>query len=122
MFGAIGALWASGTQWLTHRTSTGDATKSRWPVSAYWQVIQRASLVASAIPLERVRAIRHDAMFERIAQGLGGYLVSLAVLERVSTLETVLPFVPVAVRHWENISHQSFRERLERRIRERRFQ
>jgi hypothetical protein len=121
VLGAAGALWVSATQWLTHRTPTGDATKSRWPVSEYWQAVQRATLVGTAVPLERFRELAEAAQYERIVQGLGGYLVSLAALEQATSAEEVVRFVPIALRHWEHISGRSFHERLERRVSEWRF-
>ena len=110
---SAGGLWASVTRdWLTHRTPTGDGTRSRWPFSEYWQSVQRARLAGGAVGIERVTAAAKRAAYRTIIQGLGGYLVSLGAFWKVTEPADVLAYVGQAIEDWERHSHESFPERV----------
>jgi hypothetical protein len=119
---STGGLWAYATQWLTHREPTGDETPARWPISAYWQAIQRASLTnRTDVPLDRIRAIRRAAEYDKIVKGLGGWAVSLGACRGITTADGVASLVPAAFRHWEGLSGKTIEERVRQRVAEWRF-
>jgi len=119
---AAGALWMYLTQtWLTHQTPTADATKARWPISEQWGAVQRARLMDTTVPMERILKAGQAAQYERLIQGLGGYLVSLAALRDVQTTRGVIALVPDALRDWEHQSKKTFNERVEQRLDEWRY-
>jgi hypothetical protein len=85
---AAGALWsyASG-EWLSLRTPTADATKSRWPEAPEWQRIRRARMADSALGMERVYDGRRDGTFRLLVPMLVGYLVRYAAVFGIDTVE-----------------------------------
>jgi hypothetical protein len=52
----VPSLWAYSTkQWLRHTVPNGDPNRARWPVSALWQLVQKASFFCDGTPAVRER-------------------------------------------------------------------
>lgn len=116
---AAGALWASLTEtWLTYRSPTDDATRSRWPVAAEWRSVQRASIRGGAASIERVREGRREGSLRRLMPRLVGELVSFAVIVGTEQLSaTLLELVP-AIHELEQTRGVRFHEKVAARRRE----
>ena len=70
------ALWDYGVRdWLTLRLPNGDTNRSRWPIDPAWRVIQEATIGSPSSPLVRQRV--QSASFDRLVQGMTGYVTSL---------------------------------------------
>jgi hypothetical protein len=71
-------LWAYSTQqWLRHTVRAADTNRTRWAVSAVWQVVQQASLfVTEAVPAVRAKKVELES--EHTLAGFVGYGTSLA--------------------------------------------
>jgi len=83
-----GALWSyAAGDWLSLRTPTPDATKSRWPVSPVWEQIRRASVVDSEWGMERVYNGLRDGEFRLLVPMLVGYVVRYAAVFGTDTAE-----------------------------------
>ena len=79
--GAAGALWASLTEtWLTYRSPTGDATKSRWPVAPEWRAVQHARIRDDAVGLVRVTEGRPTGALGQLVPRLVSEMASFAVI------------------------------------------
>jgi hypothetical protein len=84
-------LWAYLTdRWLTYRSPTEDATRSRWPLSPEWRQVQAATLRGEAIGLDRVYAGETAGSVRRLLPALRGYLSSAGALLGATTLDETL--------------------------------
>lgn len=91
---AVGPLWADLTStWLTYRTPTSDQTRSRWPVSPEWAVIQGASLRSDVIGADRIRALRHKGELRKIIPTLVGYAARVGALVGTEDTDSTLAAV-----------------------------
>jgi len=113
---ATGDLWRYATgEWLTHRSPTADATRTRWPISAPWSFVQGASLRHQAVGLARLQGTRRRTSISRLLPGVNGYLVSLAALLGTDDIEDTLGAVGHHLHTYEIASHTPFAERVARR-------
>jgi hypothetical protein len=91
VLGELPSLWGYLTEeWLTYRNSTGDSTRSRWPIAYEWRDVQAATLRGDAIGLERVGAGQTVGSIRRLLPALRGYLSSAGALLGAQTLEDTL--------------------------------
>jgi len=117
-----GALWAAVTgDWLTHRTPTGDGTRSRWPLSPEWEFVQKASVCGGAIGLDRVRAGKRAGSIRRKVPVFVGYLVDLATEFDATSLDGALGIARALVEEDESRRDVQFAHRLEIARAERRY-
>ncbi len=115
----IGDLWRyAACEWLTHRTPTLDATRSRWPISDQWLDVQEASLRHRAVGLVRLRETRRHASIASLMPGLTGYLVSLAALTGAESIDDTVRLIGGHLRTYEVTSRTPFAERVARRTAE----
>ncbi len=113
---AAGDLWAYATgDWLTYRSPTSDATRSRWPLAPEWTQIQAATLGHQAVGLERVRLARRATSIEKLLPGLTGYLASLGALIGTKGIDDTLGAIGHHLHNYEIISHTPFPDRVARR-------
>lgn len=113
-------LWAGVCEdWLTYRSPTGDATKSRWPIAPEWAAIQRATLRQQALGLARVRAEARAGSLRRLTPALVGYLSSAGALLDADDLEATLGAVRAIVHRDEQARGRSFADRIAERRAER---
>lgn len=109
-------LWRYATEeWLSHRFPTADGTRSRWPVSAQWRDVQRATLRHQAVGITRLHSARRRASIDRLLPGVTGYLASLAALIGTEDIEDTASAVGHHLQSYEITSHISFAERIARR-------
>ncbi len=117
---ATGDLWAYATeQWLTHRTSTGDATRSRWPISQEWSHVQQSSVCQTPVGATRIRQARTAGSIRRLLPAITGYLAAFAALAGTAGIDDTLDALAGPLRDYETISHTTFAERIDRRLAER---
>jgi hypothetical protein len=110
---AAPGLWSSMTgDWLTFRTPTGDATRSRWPLAPEWLEIQAASFARNAVGLERIREGRQRGSLRKLAPMLTGYLAGTAAHLGSSSLEGALQDALQVIRDYEIRSGVTFMERV----------
>ena len=110
---AAGALWMHLTSnWLSYRIKTDDQTKSRWPVSAEWQQVQRARIANGAHGIERMVAARHRATLQGLAPSLVGYLASYAALVGTEDVEDTCETIPSLLRRYAGWSGREFADRI----------
>jgi hypothetical protein len=76
----VGALWQYATGWLSHRVPTSDNTRSRWPVSPYWEDVCHASLADGSGGLERTYKGKKRGELAKMIPALVGYLARFAAL------------------------------------------
>ena len=113
---AAGDLWTYATgQWLTHRSPTDDHTRSRWPLSAEWEVVQGATLSHRPVGIERLRFAHRTSSIARLLPGLTGYLASFGALIGTEGIEDTVGAVGHHLHNYEVISRTSFGDRIERR-------
>jgi hypothetical protein len=106
-------VWAGLTEdWLSYRTPTRDGTKARWPVDPAWEAIQRATLRAEAVGLQRVRAGKGTGSLRRITPALVGYLARMASLVGTSGLDSSLAALRLVVSDDEIIRGIPFGDRV----------
>jgi hypothetical protein len=95
-FDRLDYIWAYATQqWIRHTTPTGDKTRSRWPSSPFWQVVQGAVFErehADPAQRQKVRAFRERQMLGALL----GYLESWAAWRAESDDDT--PDISIALR------------------------
>lgn len=98
---AAGALWASLTDgWLTYRSPTADASRSRWPVAPEWRCVQHASIRNGAAGAERIAAGQSRGDLRLLMPRLVGELASFAAIVGTEHLsDTMVPFVPAVHEH-----------------------
>lgn len=103
------------TEWLSQRVPTSDLTRSRWPVSPVWQVVQRPSFAECAIGLPRIRERGTAATIRRILPPLVGYLATLAALSGTDDVEGLQAVLTRVIRDDEIARRVSFPERVRQR-------
>ncbi|MEX2323479.1 MAG: hypothetical protein WEA29_06885 [Acidimicrobiia bacterium] len=112
-----GGLWGYGTEWLSMRAPTGDATRSRWPVAEEWEQVRLASLRDRPVTIGRVSGARRAASERRIVAGLCGYLSSFAALREIGTLDDALGSASGVLHEWELETGIPFTERVAKKRR-----
>jgi len=116
---AAGALWASATsEWLTFRTRSGDATRSRWPLAPEWSDVQRASLRGGAEGIERMYAGRRRGQLRRLLPQLNGRVVAFAALVDARSIDEACERLPGFLRDYEVVSRRSFADRVAEKVEE----
>jgi hypothetical protein len=94
---ATGAMWHYLTHdWLTHRDPTEDQTKSRWPISAQWQAIQRASIAGGSLGIERAYGAKQSGVLANLMPSLVGQLSNFGAL---TNCESSIDLLPTLERH-----------------------
>jgi len=89
---ATGSLWTYLTsKWLTYRTPTIDATKSRWPLAPEWESVTRASVADSSHGIERMYAGKRRGQLINLMPGLVGYLASFGALTDSPDFARMIP-------------------------------
>ena len=107
------AIWGNLSEnWLTLRTPTDDETRSRWPVSQDWEVVQHPSFRSEAVGLERVRAAQNRAKVQQLLPGLTGYLSSFGAVTGCEDIEDSLALLPGPLRDYGIATRKSFPERI----------
>jgi hypothetical protein len=113
---ATGDLWRYGTsEWLTFRSPTNDATKSRWPIAPEWRVVQQALLSERTLGLTRMAARRRAGSLRKLFPALAGYLAAFAVAVGTSEIEDTLVALDRQLRNDEIARHMTFPDRIRRR-------
>lgn len=113
---ATGDLWGYATeQWLSHRTPTGDTTRSRWPTSPQWQRIEQSSLRHSPVGATRIRRARTAGSIRRLLPAITGYLAAFAALAGTTDIADTLDAIAEPLHDYQTISQTTFAERIQRR-------
>lgn len=111
-----GDLWAYCTgDWLTFRSPTADATRSRWPLAPEWVAVQQATLTHRSVGIDRLRCARRSTSVAKLLPGLTGYLASLGALIGTEGIDDTLGAVGQHLQNYEIISRTAFAERVARR-------
>jgi hypothetical protein len=111
-----GDLWAYATKdWLTYRSPTADATRSRWPLAPEWLAVQQATLTHRAVGIERLRFAGRSTSVTKLLPGLTGYLASLAALTGAEGIEDIVSALGHHLHNYEIISRTAFADRVARR-------
>lgn len=94
---ACGAMWHYLTHdWLTHRDPTEDQTKSRWPISAQWQAVQRATIAGGSVGIERAYGAKQTGVLANLMPSLVGQLANFGAL---TNCESSIDLLPTLERH-----------------------
>ena len=110
---ASGALWHYLTHdWLTHRDPTDDETKSRWPVSDQWQVVQRASISGGSLGIERTYAAKQAGVLVNLMPSLVGQLANFGVLTNCESTIDLLPMLERHLHYYARSSGRSMPSRM----------
>jgi hypothetical protein len=113
------AIWTDlTTTWLTYRTPTEDATRSRWPLAPEWRSVQHARFAADALGVSRMRDGRKRGEYRNLAAQLSGYVAKVAALEGVHSIEEALHPVRDILRWYESKSGVAFSARVADKRRE----
>jgi hypothetical protein len=108
-----GELWAYFTdKWLTFRDPSEDGNKSRWPLSAVWREVQKASLRGDVIGLDRIRDCEAVAEMEKLIPALRGYMCSVGARLGCDDLWSVSNAVYEVLQHDEDRSGYSMESRI----------
>ena len=119
---AAPSLWRyCTTDWLTLRSPTGDANRSRWPLDARWDVVQSASLAHSGSELRFIRERKRASSIHRLMPALVGYLVAFAIWAGTTDLQNTLEALSASVENDEIIRRMTFAERVQQRRAERSY-
>ena len=109
-------IWLGVTNdWLTLRTPTGDATRSRWPIESSWEDIQRASFASGAFGIKRIYDGRKRGELARLLPGARGFLSSIGAAAGVRTLNEALDVAWKLIRE-EAKGTESFESRTSRKF------
>lgn len=106
--------YTAATDWLSLRTPTKDATRSRWPVAEAWRQVERPSFAESALGLERVAEGKGSGSLRKLLPPFMGYLASYGAATGAESLEDILGTLPGHARDYELISGMAFGDRLAR--------
>ncbi|HZT66890.1 MAG TPA: hypothetical protein VFA11_13965 [Acidimicrobiales bacterium] len=113
---SAGDLWRYGTtEWLTHRSPTADGNRARWPTSAEWCCVQRATLAQRRVGADRITSQLRCGSLRKLTPGLAGYLVSFAVLSGTSGIDDTVSALGHHLRQDELARGLAFSERIRRR-------
>jgi len=106
-------IWAGLTEeWLSQRVPTSDATKSRWPVSPDWLLIQRPAFRGDAIGLERIQNVQREANVSAQMPGLTGALSSIGALLGTDDIDETLKLLPGRLHDYGIMTGTTFPERV----------
>jgi hypothetical protein len=120
---AAPSLWRyCTTDWLTLRSPTGDANRSRWPLDTRWDVVQSATLAHGATELRFIREHKRASSIHRLMPALVGYLVAFAIWAGTTDLQNTLKALSASVENDEIVRRMTFAERVQRRRAERGYQ
>ncbi len=119
---AAPSLWRyCTTDWLTLRSPTGDANRSRWPLDPRWEVVQSAELSHGGVDLHFIRQSKRASSIHRLMPALVGYLVAFAIWAGTNDLQNTLKALSTSVENDEIVRRMSFAERVQRRRAERSY-
>ena len=119
---AAPSLWRyCTTDWLTLRSPTGDANRSRWPLDARWDVVQSATLAHGGTELRFIRERKRASSIHRLMPALVGYLVAFAIWAGTTDLQNTLEALSASVENDEIIRRMTFAERVQQRRAERSY-
>jgi hypothetical protein len=100
-----GDLWAYATDdWLSHRTPTGDETRSRWPVSPPWEAVRQASLRGDSIGLRRVSDRKTEAALKAVLPVLRGCLTSASAQWGADSITEAVTCLTGYLHDWEQLT------------------
>lgn len=106
-------LWAyASCKWLSLRVPTGDETRSRWPVDARWQLVQRSSLAGGCAPATRIRAGQVEGQLRTYRKLATGVLSSMAVPMGTTDIGDTLIAAEKEMLLYEQVSGQRFDQRV----------
>ncbi len=110
---AIGDLWRYGTcDWLTLRSASSDATRSRWPIAPEWLVVQQASLGMPSVGITRARAGRLRGELRLLLPLLNGAVAGFGARVGTVEIEDTLSVLRPYLREYERSSGRRFRDRV----------
>jgi hypothetical protein len=115
---ATGSLWTYLTQWLSHRVATNDATRSRWPVSPYWEEVCRASLADGSWGLNRTYQGKQCGEMGKTLPALIGYLARFGALSDSYSEEEMLENLKSYVARYAKHTHTPMNYRIRQKRRE----
>ncbi len=106
-------LWAYATcSWLSLRVPTDDETRSRWPVDARWQHVQRSSLAGGCAPAVRIRAGQREGEMRTYRKLATGVLSSMAVPMGTVDIGDTLLAAEKELLLYEQVSRRGFDQRV----------
>ena len=109
----MGDMWRYATgSWLTFRTPTPDATRSRWPIASEWVDVADANLAAETIGVDRIRTAERAGSLRKVLPGLNGYLTSFAAIIGTDDIDDTIEAAGPYLRDYETISRVRFSERV----------
>lgn len=114
---AIGDLWCYGTgEWLTHRSSTTDSNRARWPISQPWTCVQQATLTHRGVGAERVAHQQRAGSLRRLTPALVGYLVAFAALCGTTGIDDTTAMLVTFLQRDELVRGIAFADRVRHRV------
>ena len=119
---AAPSLWRyCTTEWLTLRTPSRDANRSRWLLDPRWDVVQSAALAHGGTELRFIRESRRASSIHRLMPALVGYLVAFALWADTADLPNTLEALSASVENDEIVRRMTFAERVQQRRAERSY-
>ena len=115
---ATGALWTYCTTWLSYRVPTNDATKSRWPVSPYWEEICRATIAENSYGIDRTYKGKQDGQMHKTFPALVGYLARFGALSDSYSEEEMLENLKIFLTRYAKYTHTPMNYRIRQKRRE----
>lgn len=113
---AAPSLWRyCTTDWLTLRSPSGDANRSRWPLDTRWEAVQTATLAQGGVDLRFIREHKRASSIHRLMPALVGYLVAFAIWAGTTDLQNTLEALSAGVENDEIVRRMTFAERVQRR-------
>ena len=110
---ATGSLWTHlTTQWLTHRTTTDDQNKSRWPISGEWQCVQRARIAENNYGISRTYGGKSLGQIWNILPALTGYLANFGALTHSESFADLVPHLSNFLAQYAEHTDTTMRERI----------
>ena len=114
-----GSLWTYLTgQWLSLRTPSLDATKSRWPVAPEWEVVRHAKVGNDDYGIDRMYTGKRQGTLANLMPGLVGYLASFGALVNAGSFDELVPELRRYVAEYSADSDVSFDWRVFQKWRE----
>lgn len=113
---AVGDIWRyCTTDWLTHRSPTGDSNRSRWPSSPEWTCVQQARLVQRTVGAERIKSRLRCTSLRSIMPGLTGYAVTYAALVGTTGIDDTMASLGRRLHLDELVRGEPLSQRIHRR-------
>ena len=113
VLGVTGALWHYLThQWLSHRVRTDDEIKSRWPVSAPWRAVQRASIGAGSLGVDRTYRAKQVGLLANVMPSLVGQLANFGALTNSDSMVDLIPNLERHINLYSRTSGRSMSSRI----------